>query len=153
VKNDNENTLMVHPVNVYDLSDYIVDRIVEPLPIDSRLYVPHDALIEVKGGYILINADCMYQTSQTELWAGHIVETVRLSAQQRHIRREGTSTFTNTVRTFSYVLPGHDVKAILCEPMISLKNFMMNRGRHDYNPRIIKNKNELIKIVNQINNQ
>lgn len=116
-----------------------------------KLQVSKDSIIEVRGGYLGANTDCCYEVSTTQLIDGDISETLHIECvlwEREEIEKGG---FSSKVKIrFSVVWSGkHIVEYYTEKEKVSLVEFMGSRFK--YNPRIIKNTKELIKMVNDLN--
>lgn len=140
-----EETLKVFVLNV----DVIVQKVKILLPEGflqpgQTLTTDLDAVIQVKGGYILVDTDCCYKFSDTKLFNGTgFEETFDVPFRVKSINSYPM------FPSFLVTIPGKRmIESLSLDKPVSLREFMGKR--YNYNPRIISNMKGLLAEVNVI---
>lgn len=154
----NEETLTVLPVNTEKIIKELTGNMKKndpPLISDKETLILNKcAILQLPGGFILLDNECCYQLSETRLSSDKMEpefkEWVNLSFGIKTITGDdgkGCVTASYIPSAFNYTL---DCKTLLeyCSEAISLREFM--GSRYKYNPRIITNMKELIQTANNV---
>lgn len=117
---------------------------------DIIVVVPSDAIIlcPEQDGFLLINADCCYQESETAFFNSRIQEIFRVGCKIKSFEKIGNVTHVEPVLSFTYITGSVGLVNIYTQKAVTLKEYM--GSRYNYNPRIIKNMKELLKLLNEL---
>lgn len=149
-----ENEIVVYCISPEKLINRFNKIIPHLLKENQSFVTPADGIIMVKIGYLLINNDCLYQPSETELRTtiglGHFIrERFRIGIS---VNTKVGSSVTHGVFKFSHMMDCDALMSRYCEPASkTLKEYM--GSRYNYNPRVIKNMTGVIGIINDLENE
>jgi len=144
------DNVMVYPVAYSDLTQHIEALIPNYLKAGEYLNVSKDAVIMVPGGFFLVNQDCCYQPSITELSPGthdtdpEVTERFNLSVWVNRVAIGQKE--THNIRQFSYNIDCRVLLRDFCgDSAKTLREFM--GSRYGYNPRVNKNLAEMLEDI------
>lgn len=152
-----ENSIVVHPINTEKLRALLTRLLKDQIPTHN-IITASDGIIELKemDGFLLINTDCCYQESDTQLhkrtgkW--DISEYFRISNALENIEvDEKNVTHKKTLKRFTFTMHCQELIKNYCHPTLTLKQYMGRR--FNYNPRVTTNMRELIKAINDCYNE
>ena len=135
---ENENTIIVYPINIKGLTDFITATI---LPIEDIEYkisyfgISLDASLE-------LDKECVYSLLVPRYIGGQIQKSVDIPIIICKTVERGHS--TSMFPSFYFTMGMTELSSFFDKP-VTLKQFMDTR--YDYNPRIKTNMRQLIKYI------
>lgn len=144
-----ETNIIVYCIDTEKLLKKVTQDAKGYLKENDSLITPPDGIITVNGGYLLVNSDCCYQESQTQLrQSGGSFEILERFNIGFTILTKNGDFSKYGLRFSTYIDCAVLIKKYCLTGSKTLRSFMGRR--YNYNPRVSKNMRELIEVINTL---